>query len=276
MKTARKTALLLVGLLALAATWLIEKKSESQLKMEIDSRHAAQREFVKLQRERERLRALQLSDDEIQRLRLAVSGNARSQNPIAAQDATRSESRTTLSIGEWTSAGEWRNRGTTSPRAAVETALWASVGGDVDTLKGVLEISQATRTKAEALLARLPESSAPRYASPEDMIAMFAIKNIPVGQAQLVWFNEYGPDDATACVFLKNPNSGAGSATLVVAPSVSDEDSRKVQTPPQLPADEKTTAKFLSLHREGADWRLVVPPGAVDKIAKELASASRP
>jgi len=40
-----------------------------------------------------------------------------------------------------------------------------------------------------------------------------------------------------------------------------------------LAADHATVAPFLSLHRDDDGWRLVVPPSAVEKIAKELAAA---
>ena len=99
---------------------------------------------------------------------------------------------------------------------------------------------------------------------------MFAIKNIPVGEAQLVWFAENGRDDATACVFLKNPSNGEGSVTRAVEASTSQGEVRETQPPPQLPEVAKTAATYLALHREGSNWRLIVPPNAVDKIAKEL------
>jgi len=194
--------LLSLFFVALAVLWAVEKSSAARLAIEIDATREHQRELATLEREHQRLRALQPDAAELDSLRRAVGEHARLQAELAQQEAARPAGPVTLPLGEWTPARDWKNRGQGTPSAAVETALWAAAGGDTAALKNLLSLAEPTRTKAAALLARMPDSARKFYAIPEDLIAAFTIKSIPVGEAQLVWFNESGPDDATTCVFL--------------------------------------------------------------------------
>lgn len=269
-----KPTLFVLVLVALAAAWVVEKSSAARLASEIETHRMQQREFARLQRERDRLRALLPSAEELETLSRDAAEHARVQHEIDLQTTKHAAPMPTLPVGEWTSAGDWKSRGQATPHATVETALWAAAGGDVAALKSLFSLPVETRTQAEALFAGLPATSRALYASPEDLIAAFTIKNIPVGEAQVVWFNETGPDDATVGLFLKNPPNPPESATPASTPAAPADP--RDRPPPTLRADGRTAEAFLSLHRDGEVWRLVVPPSAVNKIAKELtATASR-
>jgi len=266
-----KTILLATAFVVLAAAWSIERLSATRLAIEVDTRRGQVRELTELRRERDRLRTLQPSIDELASLRLAAAGRAPLQIQPAAPETASTLSHPPLPLGDWSPAREWQNRGRATPHATIETTLWAAAGGDTGTLKNLLSLTEETRTQADALLARLPASARTLYASPEDLIAAFTIKNIPIGEAQLVWLNENGADDATACVFLKKPPTAVGSPAP--APSQPAGVDPRDRPPPALPADGRTMFAVLSLHREDDAWHLVVPPSAVNRIAKELAAA---
>ena len=272
---AMKLALFILVVAAAGVTWWFEKLSAARLVIEIDARHAESRELAAALRERDRLRSLAPSESELASLRRNAAERAKLRAALDSQEAAQPSASPTLTLGDWRPASEWKNRGQATPHAAVETALWAAAGGDVSTLRNLLSLADATRAKADALFARLPASERGRYPSPEDLIAAFTIKSIPVGEAQLVWFNQADPENATAGVFLKNPPTEAGTADFAATTPASKEDSRD-RRPPQLPSDGTTTVAYLSLRRDGETWRLVVPPSAIDRLEKDLALTPSP
>ena len=178
--------------------------------------------------------------------------------------------RATMPLGDWAGVKAWGFRGQGTPQASIESALWAAAGGDVVEFKKLLFVSEEVRTAATALLAAMPASSRLAYQGPEDLISALTIKRIPLGEAQLVWLNQSGPDSATACIFLKDPLNPIGTNE---AGPVSPESG---PIPPQLPDDRKTGITYLSLQREGDRWRLVVPAIAIEMMAQELGTAPRP
>ncbi len=288
-----KTILLLAVSVALAATWVIERFSTSQLTAAIDAQRGQQRELLDLQRERDRLRALQPAAGELESQRRATAESARLQNEIDVPPATPSTPPAALPIGQWTPAREWKNRGQATPHAAVETALWAAAGGDVFTLRRLLSVGDDTRQAADSLLAKLPAETRALYPTPEDLISAFTIKNIPLGEAQLVWFNQRGENDATVGLFLQRPPMpGEAAAPDVPQPETplplgreetarlalqqkADRAAHPERQPPRAPDDQRTSVTYLSLHRDGPNWQLVVPPDAVAQIARELATTPR-
>lgn len=290
-----KPTLISLAIAALVVTWAMEKLSATRLAAEIDAQRGSSREFADLQREHARLRALQPNAEELETLRAASAERSRLQDEIAAPAATRAAS-PALSPGEWTAARDWKSRGQATPLAVVETALWAAAGGDIAALKHLLSLPAETREKAEALFAQLSAEARTRYSSADDLVAGFTVKNVPLGEAQLVWFNQSGEDDAVAGVFLQNPPKPGETMDAAVSrpeppPPLTREEAlrlaleRKAQRaanpaanpnrePPRVPENENSSVTYLSLHREGDGWHLVVPSSAVDKIAKELQGAT--
>lgn len=279
-----KPALISLAVAALAVAWVLEKISAARLLVEIDAQSGSAREVADLRREHERLRALQPSAEELETLRAATAARTRLQSELAAQDATRAAS-PALSLGEWTPAREWKNRGRATSLAAVETALWAAAGGDVAALRNLLSLPAETREKADALLAQLPQDARTRYPGAEDLIAGFTVKNIPLGEAQLVWFNQSGEDDAVACVFLQIPGAEMArpeppkpltreEAVRLAAERKAQRAANPNREPPSAPEKENSSETYLSLHRQADGWRLVVPPNAVDRIANEVRGAA--
>lgn len=270
-----KTTLLLLLLAVVGATWWIERMTAARLAFEIEAARTERSELDAALRDRERLRA-QLAD-EGERARLHRASAPRPPMPAAPdrEEAAGVVPASNLTLGEWRQSREWGNRGQTTPHAAIETMLWAAAGGDIASLKNLLSLADATRAKADQLFARLPASERERYASPEDLIAAFTIKAIPIGEAQLVWLNIADPDNAAAGVYLKNPPGEIGAADFATKTATAKDDPLELR-PPQLASDDTSSVAYLLLHREGDAWRFVVPPSAIDKIAKDLGVSSAP
>lgn len=98
-----------------------------------------------------------------------------------------------FAVGSKVAAAEWRNAGTATPRAALETVLWAAAGGDIDTFASCLGLGEGRiRQAATALLESLPAEQRAQYRTPERLVAFLAIRDVPLGAARVIDWNEIG------------------------------------------------------------------------------------
>jgi hypothetical protein len=257
-----RTKILLVAfsLAAVLAGWLVEHLHAQQLNAELALLQDSRRELSRLQAEHRRLLAAQPASDRLAALRLANSEHDRLLREIdARKTAARSNP---FPLGEWMPASTWENRGRATPRAAIETVLWAAAGGDLAALENAFELDDATRAQADALIARLPPGARNDYRTPESLIAGLATRNIPPSSAQLAWLHETDADHAIVGVLF--PNLDAPAADEAVA------DGPPGVPPPMLKTKPIVRLVTLNLHRTGSDWRLVVPSSAIDRMSREL------
>ncbi|MEY2880966.1 MAG: hypothetical protein RLZZ15_3346, partial [Verrucomicrobiota bacterium] len=221
---------------ALAAFWVNEQLTTISLREEIDLRRHERGEMEALRKERERLERFrhEAALSAKKRTETSEGGRPRSELVSPAQPTPRPPA-TELSVGEWLPPSAWRNRGSLTPTAAVETTLWAAAGGDLTTLKNLFRLDDAVRAKADAIRAQLPENSRALYPSAEHLIAAFTTKSIPLSEAQLVWHQQNGTDDAVACVFLQQPDVSAISPVPPAPSSTGDIDNPPPMAPPNPP-----------------------------------------
>lgn len=142
-------------------------------------------------------------------------------------------------------AAEWKNSGCSTPQAAVETALWAAAGGDVDALAGTLLLAGDARAAAERLLNKLSASQRAEYANPERLVALFAARELMNSAATARLLTESDDADASVRVRLRN-DAGA------------------------------TQIGNLSLRHTADGWRIVVSTAAVSRYGRLLAGAGNP
>jgi hypothetical protein len=264
---AMRLFLMLFLVAAAGAGWLAQRSEHALLLAQASRLRAGGTERAALQRERDRLRTYRSPAAEADRQTAAVASEIA---PPAVEPKTTPPPPVapTLATAQWIAAESWQNRGRATPRATLETSLWAAAGGDLAIFKTTLALEPEVREEAAGLLARLPEESRRLYPTPEDLLAAFTIKNIPVGAAQLVWYHESSADEAIMGLFLKNPATAAGAVDFSTPsdPGAGTADRR----PPQLPAVSNTSTVYLTLRRNDDGWRLVVPRNAVNAIAREL------
>jgi hypothetical protein len=270
-----KTLLVLAALSVVGILWALNHLAATGLQAEL---HGLQRENSNLpaaRREQERLR------------RLHAEGMRRAAEPREAAPSVQptpgitTPSASALVVGEWRAPNSWQKRGQSTAVAAMETALWAAAGGDLAALQSLLLLDEAVRVKAGKLWAQLPEAARANYTSAEQLLAAFATKSLPLGEAQLVWNHQPDADEAFACLFVKNPEfvptalpASAPLATsreAAIAQAVAMREARsKEKRPPMAPPNEASRALYLALRRTEAGWQLVVSPAVVDRIEKEL------
>jgi hypothetical protein len=251
----------LPALALVAGLWIHERSVTRALDAELSAARAQHRELVALESERNRLRALLPGADELASLRASLSERDRLAGELAARETISKSS--TLPLGTSKPWRSWETHGSSTPGAALETALWAAAGGDTQAFATLIELDPSAREKAARLLAQLPPDTRRTYASPEALVASVSMKNIPLGDAQLTWLHETDADHANLALLLRDPDRTSSPA--IASPPGPDD-----KPPPQLPDAQTNKLTFLSLHRTESGWRLTVPESAIDRIAREL------
>ncbi len=251
---------------AALAVWIVLRNESGRLKAELDLLRDKERAVQRQNGDDDLRRRLEVEAEERAATDRAIAERDRLSSELSKRPATAPTRVTEFKLGEWTSPREWKNRGAATAKATMETAFWAAAGGDAATLSPLLDIGPQLRERAARFLAGLTPEAQAEYPTGESLIAAFTIKSIPLGDAQLVWYREHGTDEAIVGVVMKDPESWRQGGTGM---STSD-----ANRPPQQPDDHGTKLALLSLRRNGAQWRLVVPPVAMDRIEEELARGS--
>ena len=249
-----KTALLAFTCIVVVTFWFFEKRAGANLSAQLDTAQQEHRELTALRREQQRLQRL---EHEPQQVRLTTGSVGRGERNTA--ESTSAHTPETMVLGEWSPPSAWKNRGCTTAANTIETMMWAAAGGDVENLRRVLDLDDATTIKLDQLLATLPMATRALYPTPKHLVAAFTAKAIPLGEAQLVWQQQLGADDAVACVWGKNTIADQTNA------------GEKNTEPNSRPGSNYTTKSvFLTLRRTTEGWQIVVPPRAVDSFVKDL------
>jgi hypothetical protein len=191
--------------------------------------------------ERENLRANHAAVSE---LRTEITVLRARERSAAEEWAQRSSQR--FAAGEKVLAGEWTNAGGATSRAALETILWAAAGGDIDRFAQCLLVPDRTRQLTMQLLESLPAAWREQHGTPERLIAFLACKDVPLGAAKVVAWDQP-----------KTPTS-------------SEQVRLQLSTP-----DGATRDLLLRFAPHSGGWKLVVPDVAIAKYFALLKGTSR-
>ena len=256
---------IIAGLLAFAAGTIlaVQRRIGTELRSEVELlRVVRQHEVARLQSENRNISSGLLPNADLERLRVDHAAVVRLRGEIDALKAReqapaelpRSES---VALAAETPADamipahDWKNVGRATPAAAVETALWAAAGGELNTLAGMMYLNTEGRAKVESALAGLPEQIRPSLGTPERMMAMLAMKDLPLSSMQALQVSA--------------PLEGPG---IPVNPDVA-----VVQLKLQN-ADGATKSTKLTLRQGSAGWGFEVSSDVVDKYLRAVAASS--
>lgn len=132
-----------------------------------------------------------------------------------------------------------QNAGRGTPAAAFQTLVWAAMKGDHATLAKVCYVDDATRLKAQALLATLPGTSQKKSYTPESLAALAVAGEIMKGTA--IHIGAHAPiDSLNTLLSIRTGESG-----------------REVKLPMRLGAE---------------GWQLVVPERAIEAIKRSMSA----
>lgn len=237
------TTVLVAGLLI---GWLVQAGETRRLRAELSLARERQAELAGLREEQRRLQAQQPSAAQLAELQATLDARSRLERELEQRTVERSQG---LHYGEWMPHKAWQNRGAATPRAAVESALWAAAGGDVQALAALIELDPIARERAAALHEAMPAETRRQYATPDALLASLTLPKIPCTEAQLVW--SHVADDRASIGVMLQPEPPVAPPAAGTSPSL-----RRLVT--------------LSLHRTEQGWRLVLPAKAVDRLATAL------
>lgn len=227
-----------------------QSEARERLDRELGRLRDQHRELARLREENERLALAQPSVVELARLRddhaaipqLRAEIDAMQSRVRTAAETLAKTSAERFAPGSKVPAGEWRNAGSATWTAALETVLWAAAGGDVDAFAGNLLLPSPGQKQAMALLDALPSAIREQFGTPEKLIAFFAIKDVPLGTAEV-----------TETVELKSRGTPNVLAHVQLAAP-----------------DGKTKDLRLQLSWQSGSWKLVVPEGVIAKYSAML------
>lgn len=94
--------------------------------------------------------------------------------------------------GPMVKSAAWRDAGSASPEAALESFVWAATRGDTERLGALLAIDAAGRKELAAAFAQLSEEARASYGSPEAMLATLIAVQVPQD------LSAFGPVNALA------------------------------------------------------------------------------
>lgn len=98
-----------------------------------------------------------------------------------------------------------RNIGHDTPAACVETALWASLDGDVETLASIICIPQAGRGKIDAYIGTLPKDRS-NFRTAEEMVALAFAFEVSSSWSEFTGFDERITAPGEAVVTIRGIN----------------------------------------------------------------------
>ena len=238
-----------IGAGGLALWW--QRESQVRLRRDLGALREENHELTRLREENRQLAATEPTATELNNLRadhaaipsLRAEIDAMRERMRRAAEKSAAPSPERFTAGSKVSAADWKNAGMATPRAALETMLWAAAGGDIDTFASCLFLGEGRlRQPAVALLESLPADKRAQYGTPERLVAFLAIRDVPLGAAQVVEWNEVGgatPHDAFVQLQLSAP-------------------------------DGTTKDSNLWFTSQGAGWKLLVPDRVIANYATML------
>lgn len=260
MRSNSKFFLFIAGLILVFAILLKrQRQAAAQLQDEIASRRVAADEWTRLNAEHQHLVAAQVKPDDLKQLaaeRHAVSAllveieamkhRADSMARSPRQPAVEKPTPSLMERGP-VPASHWKNAGQATPGAAFETLLWASAGGDLDSLVRVLDLDSLARMEATEVLDQLPSAMRKEIGTPERLVALMTAKDAPMGSAEILSAYE-----------------AAAANDASHAPATRKLNARVVD------AEGNSTELLLDLRADNGTWRLVVPDAAIKKYGALL------
>jgi len=265
MRHAARRRWIVAGLVAVAAGAIIavQRRIGSELRGEVELLRAArQREVARLEAENRAFLSAMVPDAELEHLRADHAAVVHLRSEVDALKAkeqvpaemSRSESvalAVESSADAMIPAHDWKNVGRATPAAAVQTALWAAAGGDLNTLSGMVNLNAESQAKVEAALAGLPDQIRASLGTPERMMAMLAMKDLPLSSMQAMQVS--AP--------LEGPGISVNPDVAVVL--------LKLQS-----ADGATKSTKLTLRQGSTGWGFDVSSDVVDKYLRAVATSS--
>lgn len=197
---------------------LVQQEEIARLRVAAAGRERLQAEQARLQTaqaEAAQLAAWRAEREALPALRTAVETAQRKLDLVTRAAAEKQAAFERFPAGVTVPATEWRNAGGATPAAALETVLWAAAGGDVGVFAQRLKFFAGARKAATALMESLPPALRDQVKTPEETVAFFTIKDVPLGSVQVrQWRESSGPFQQVA-LKLSQPDGATKDVNLI-------------------------------------------------------------
>jgi hypothetical protein len=91
----------------------------------------------------------------------------------------------------------WKFEGNATSRSALNSVIWAAVGGDTVALTKLITLDENGRAAVQEVFDRLPAETRAEFGSPEGIVATFAAARMPLNVESVVVENETVRDGVT-------------------------------------------------------------------------------
>jgi hypothetical protein len=244
-----------LGLTLAGLGW--QRQSRQQLRRELAQRQDQAQERRRLEAEQRKLAAAQPTESEVadSLARLSVAEQLRTRLamlhrregttvPVPQTGNVVPDAPAIHSLaGNTVAAEEWQNAGRATPEAALQTALWAAAGGDLDALTDTLSFDAAAGDQAAATFERLPAAVQNEVGTPERLMALLTAVEVPLGNATII-----------------GQSATLNGSDIKVTARLTD-------------VDGKPRVVVFDLQNDTNRWRLQVPAGVVQKYSAWLLGA---
>lgn len=251
-----KTKITLIGALIIAGAStpvILQQQANARLRAQVENLQALEQQHARSEQSRgealkaqaDELARLRTEHDELIRLRSQASGASRQRQPTVAgakPNVGKSQTPTESPSIPLIPATDWKNVGTASPSAAMQTLFWASSNKDTNAFINTLIWDADAKAKLDSLFAASPDSIRQEFGSVDGLIyqGMMGGQDTPMTGFGVVSVNTQGDE-----------------ATLIEEHQYTD---GKVRQNP------------IKLHREADGWRIVLDEKRLEKLGAYLRS----
>jgi hypothetical protein len=240
----------LIILLALAIVFGFTVKWRDNVNAVLREEHirlqASVREQTRLKAMNVQNRATAVASEDLSQLENAASEAAAINERIERLNAIEVGLRSKNGLAEVQTKKDelWRNLGQDTPSDILQSVIWASINGDVKTLRTMLAYDLESRMAAEKLLAALPEEARVEYPTVEKLIATMMAGRLPT--------------DYTGVQIIEQTAESSDSV------------SARVRLQRAAPTEQTPRDVIFRFQRKGAEWRLTVPKSAIEGFRRSL------
>jgi hypothetical protein len=196
-------------------------------------------ELVGLQAENKRLEAGQLTDVDLRSLEEQRSKAEALRKRL--EELQRKKSDGGSQEPALVAAKDWAFVGRATPKATIESLLWAASRGDVDRLAGLVGFAPDVQAEADTMFSQLPATSQGQYGSAEKVVATLLAGSFP--------------KDAQAFTVLTEHEFGDQDAAIAMSVTHSDGQSR---------------VNVFQFRKATDGWRLLIPAAILSDYEKTL------
>jgi hypothetical protein len=203
----------LAAAIAFAAIFVHNRTRAARQSVELRYARREHMELVGLQAEKRRLEAGQLSEADLRSLEEQHSRADALRRRL--EDLQRKKSDDEDKESPPVAAKDWTFSGHATPKATIQSVLWAASRGYVDRLAELVGFAPEVEAEADTMFSQLPAASQQEYGSAEKVVATLLAGSFPkdAEASAILAEHEYGDQDAAIAMSVTH-SDGQGRTSM--------------------------------------------------------------